>query len=151
MYPVQLKDDLLFPLEQTFNKFFEDFFNNKSNLNYTKSNQGYPKLNCFVVDNNFNIVFAVPGMVEEDIDLEFNEDNSVTIRGRMSSDHKSKNNAVYYYRELRQSQFERTVKLPSDVKGPPTKACLSSGLLTLTWNLKPIERKEKKKITIEKK
>lgn len=159
MYPVQLKDDLLFPLEQTFNKFFEDFFNNKSNLDYTKSNQGYPKINCYRTSNiavgsfdTFTIVFAIPGMNEEDIDLEYNDDNSITIKGKMSSGQVSSlDKFTYYLRELRQSQFERTIKLPVDVKGQPTSATLKNGLLTVSWTLKPTEKKEKNKILIDKK
>lgn len=158
MYPIQLKDDLLFPLEQTFNKFFEDFFNNKSNLDYTKSNQGYPKINCYKTQSvaigshdTFTIVFAVPGMNEADIDLEYNDDNSITIKGKMSGGQVSSLDSVtYYLRELRQSQFERTIKLPFDVKGQPTSAILKNGLLTVSWSLKPKEKKEKKKISIEK-
>jgi len=57
---------------------------------------------------------------------------------------------TYYLRELRQSQFERTIKLPFDVKGQPTSAILKNGLLTVSWSLKPKEKKEKKKISIEK-
>lgn len=151
MHLVPLRDDLLFPLEQTFNKFFDDFFSSKSNINQTRSNLGYPKMNCFSNENSFCIQFAVPGMEEEDINLVFNEDNSITISGKMSSEHKNGDKTTYYVREVRQSHFERTVKLPDTVVGPPSKAELKSGLLKLSWDLKPPERKDKKKIAIEKK
>ena len=42
------RDDYFFPIEATFNKFFDDFFHNKNTLlNVTKANSGYPKMNYY--------------------------------------------------------------------------------------------------------
>lgn len=147
---IPLRDDLFFPLEATFDKFFQDFFNSKSNLNVAKSNQGYPKANVYEDDNHFKMVFSVPGLKEDNLELEYRNDNTVTIRGKMSNEHSTPNSAKYYLRELRTSTFERILLLPDNVQGEPQSAELSNGLLTLTWSLKPKKNESVKKISIKK-
>lgn len=146
---IPLRDDLFFPLEATFDKFFQDFFNSKSNINVAKANQGYPKVNVYEDGENFKMIFSVPGLKEDNIDLEYRNDNTVTIRGKMSQSYSSPNDAKYYLRELRSSTFERILLLPDNVSGEPNSAELSDGLLTLTWKIKPKLNNSIKKITIK--
>lgn len=142
------RDEFLFPLEQTFNKFFDDFFHNKHTLlNVTKANTGYPKLNYYDDGKEIRMVFSVPGVRKEDLDIEYNDDNTLTIRGRMSDDYVASDTAYYYCRELRQSAFSRTVALPEHSK--PPNASLKDGLLTLTFEMEPIKEKPKLKIKID--
>lgn len=147
---IPLRDDLFFPLEQVFDKFYQDFFHNKAAINTVKSNQTYPKMNVYLQDDSFIMKFAVPGLKEDDLDLEYKNDNTVTVRGKMSEEHSSSTQASYYIRELRQSTFERSLVLPEFVAGEPESAVLSDGLLTLTWKLKPKKDDSIKKITIKK-
>lgn len=146
---IPLRDDLFFPLEQVFDKFYQDFFHNKSAINTVKSNQTYPKMNVYLEGNSFVMKLAVPGLKEDDLDLEYKNDNTVTIRGKMSDEHSSSPQASYYIRELRQSTFERSLILPEFVTGEPESAILSDGLLTLTWKLKPKKDESIKKISVK--
>lgn len=147
---IPLRDDLFFPLEATFDKFFQDFFNSKSNINVAKANQGYPKVNVYDDGSHFKMVFSVPGLKENNIELEYRNDNTVTIRGKMAQSHSSPIDAKYYLRELRTSSFERILLLPDNVSGEPNSAELNDGLLTLTWTLNPKKNDSIKKILIKK-
>lgn len=148
LHMVPLRDDLIFPIEATFEKFFQDFFNSKSNIDIAKSNTGYPKVNCFFEDDKYKIVYAVPGIKQEDLRLDYDEKNgTITIAGRMSSEHIPTADR-YVLRELRQSQFSRTLSLQPFVSGEPESAVLADGLLTLTWSVAKPELPKVKQIAI---
>jgi len=143
------RDDLFFPVESAFNKFFDDFFLNKSNLNTAKANIGYPKLNLYQTAGETKLVFSIPGLKSEDLTLEYGPGNCVTISGRMNNVYKGSDDSVYYYREIRGSSFERVVPLPENIEGEPDSATLQDGLLTLTWKNKASPQQLAKKIQIK--
>ena len=143
------RDDFMFPLEQTFNKFFDDFFKAKGNLDTVKSNIGYPKLNLYQNHECTSLVFSVPGLKSDDIHLEYGPGNFVTITGRINQSYKGSDDSVYYYREIRSSSFERVVPLPENIEGEPDAATLQDGLLTLTWKNKASPKMLAKKIQIK--
>lgn len=141
MNVIPLREDLMFPLEATFDKFFQDFFNTKANLDTAKSNTSYPKINCYFHNSNFYLVFAVPGVTQEDLAVEYNSDqNSITVRGRTSDKYLLPDHGPYYsglvVREIRQSKFARSLSLPQGIEGEPEEANLEDGLLTLRWTLR---------------
>lgn len=144
---VPLRDELFFPLEATFNKFFDDFFANKSNSNVAKANSGYPKVNSYIDGDNYKLSFAVPGVLSEDLEVDY-QNNTVTIRGQAAKKHQSSSDS-YYIRELRLSSFERTVSLPDLVEGEPEEAKLADGILTLTWKLNPKNNPTVKRISVK--
>lgn len=146
---VPLRDDLMFPLEQTFNKFFEEFFNTKSNLNVAKANTTYPKINSYIDGDSYKLSFAVPGVSPDDLEVEYGQSNTVTIKGKTAKKYQSNNEGTYFIRELRLSSFERTVALPETVKGQPQDAVLSDGILTLTWKLTPTSNKDRIRINVK--
>jgi HSP20 family molecular chaperone IbpA len=148
MYPVK-RDDLFFPLEQTFNKFFEEFFVNKSNTNVAKSNIGYPKINSYVDGDYFKLAFAIPGVTSDDLEVEYGKNRTVTIKGRSSKKYQTSSDAMYYMREVRLSSFERTIYLPDNIEGEPEHALLSDGILTLSWRLTPQENNERIRISVK--
>lgn len=143
------RDDLFSPIESTFNKFFDEFFLNKANLNTTKSNVGYPKLNLFSTKDEVKLVFSIPGLKSDDVSLEYGPNNSVTIRGKMNETFQSSNNNTYWYREIYSRTFERTIPLPENIKGEPDSATLKDGLLTLAWKNKDSPKQLPKKINIK--
>jgi len=146
---IPLRNDYLFPLEQTFDKFFNDFFRDKSNINTVKGSGGYPKLNAYLENDAFKMVFSVPGVHQDDLEVEYNDDHTISVKGKMSSKYQSTTNeSNYFVRELRQSYFQRVLTLPESIEGEP-EASLSDGLLTLTWKIKKLEEKSKKRITIK--
>lgn len=149
MHIIPRREDLLFPVESAFHKFFDDFFLNKSNLNAAKANIGYPKLNLYQTSEETKLVFSIPGLKSEDILLEYGPGNSVTISGKMNNVYKGADDSVYHYREIRASSFERIVPLPENIQGEPDSATLQDGLLTLTWKNKASPKQLAKKIQIK--
>ena len=131
------REDLISPIEQVFDKFFEDFFHSNP-LSKIKSSQGFPRMNLCEGNGEFVVFLSVPGMGSDDIDVEVDSSNVLTVRGKMSSAYQAPEGSFYYLRELRQSAFERSVQLPKHVVGDP-EAIMKDGVLKLIWNI--IEKK----------
>lgn len=144
---VPLRDDLFFPLEQTFEKFYRDFFGDKSNFNIAKSSSGYPKTNAYIDGEHFKMLFSVPGVSKDDLEIEV-DGNTVTVKGKMSSKYCSAKESEYLVRELRQSFFTRTLSIPNGVVGEP-EASLSDGILILTWETERAKDPPVKRIEIK--
>lgn len=141
---VPKRDDLLFPLEQHFNKFFDEFFQKDSLANVGK-NAGFPKINAYEKEGELHILVSVSGMTSKDIRVEVDPENVLTLTGRMSEEYHSPDNSIVYFKELRASAFERRLQLPKNVLGDPV-ATLKDGMLLLKWKLqkeKPYDSKSK--------
>ena len=140
------REDLFFPVEQAFNKFFDDFFGSNP-VSTVKANAGYPRMNACQSGGLFTITVSVPGMKEEDLEVQI-DDRILSVKGQMASEHTAPEGAQYYLRELRQSKFERQLILPDHVTGDPS-ATMQDGILTLSWKIDPPKQEEKvKKIAI---
>ncbi len=153
------REDLFFPLQQQFDKLFDELFGSKrlpSFLNSVKSRSGYPKLDILVTDGKYRIEVAVPGVEPDDLKIEvLQEEESapfgidgpkhrlLRLTGRMSHDYQYSNETDYHYRELTRAKFQRVIRLPDEVRGDP-EAVVKNGMLTLTWSLeKPLEAEAK--------
>jgi len=145
------RDDLLFPFEQTFDQFFTDFFSTNP-VTKVKNSCGYPKMDVVEADGKFTVSVAASGVASDDLDVEVTPDNVLVVKGRMSEEHRSPEDATYHLRELRMSAFERAVQLPDYLEGDP-KATMKDGLLTLVWEVPVVQEEEApqtRKIAIEK-
>lgn len=161
-----LRDDLFFPFEQHFDKFFNDFFNNgKTAVQAMKASSGYPKVDIFESDEYLTLHAALPGMDAEKVNVEiFDEDVSgaygsskistiVRISGIMEDVYKSNEGDNYHYRELKKTKFMREFKLPTYVEtSEPETSCMKNGILTLKWKLvrKTMPKNTPKKIEVKK-
>lgn len=124
-------------------KEFADIFG--SNL-ATRIAGDFPKMNAEVVDQKLLLKFALSGMTSDDIQVNI-ENRVLTVSGRMSQEHRSEGR--FLIRELKQSAFTRSLKLPEGIEGDPD-AVMKDGLLTLTWKLKGLDDTPKvKKIEIK--
>lgn len=129
------REDFFFPLEQTFNKFFDDFFSN-DRLDTIKGVGSYPKMNAYVHNNELIMHVSVPGLKAEDVKAEVTPENTLVVSGKMSEEYSTPKDAKLGWRhELRQSAFERHFQLPDYVEGDP-EARLKDGILTLRWKTK---------------
>ena len=144
---VPRREDLMFPIEQSFNKFFDDFFSSNP-LSKVKANAGYPRMNAYETDDKFVIALSVPGMKKDDINIEINSNHMLTVEGKMSEDYQAPDDAGYYLRELRQSSFSRSVQLPEHAQGDP-QAVMKDGILELTWHIFTKKPDPVRKITIK--
>jgi HSP20 family molecular chaperone IbpA len=149
-----LRDDLFFPLEQSFDDFFQNFFS-ESSLDTIKGKSGYPRLEAGVEGNHWVVRAAVPGVSYDSLNVEIEEKPNPTasttyeqktlepvrvlrISGKMSEEYESPKDAKLYRKELRKSSFSREMNLPYEAEGQP-EASLKDGILTLKWKLKSKE------------
>lgn len=137
-----LREDFFFPIEQTFNKFFDDFFG-KPNDGF-KSNFGYPKMDVVKESDDLVIKLAIPGVVPSDVKVEVH-DKVLKVSGKMAEEYHSSPCATYYVKELKKSSFVRQVTLPTWINGDP-EAVMKDGILKLSWPLPKKAEKQRSKL-----
>jgi len=153
------RDDFLFPIENQFNKLFDQFFSDNKIKDSLKASQGYPKMDVVECENSLMVKVALPGLKAEDIDLNFDLSNQdepkLTISGTgISKSNKAEslkppNEVFYHVKDLRQSSFKRTLLFPKYVNTEPD-ATLEDGILTLTWKIpEKVKEPEVRKIAIK--
>jgi len=89
----------------------------------------YPAINVRQTENNILIEADVPGMKQEDIDIEIS-DNIVTIAGERKASHEEKG-ANYFHKEVSFGSFRRSINLPVDVRGDKASADIVDGTLVV--------------------
>ena len=141
-----IRQSILDHHEQIVNKFFDEFWGNRKN--FIHSNTSYPKMDIFEDDHYFCIDFSVPGVKEEDLDLEtVKETRLLTIKGNSRI---AREKSYYYHlKELKQSAFSRTIQMPENVETDPEVCHLENGILKLAFK-KIVAKEEEPTETIKK-
>lgn len=132
----RLRDDFFFPVQQHFDKFFEDFFKG-ANLDSITATSGYPKMDVVVEGDEWVVKAALPGVQPENVKVEVIPDHTrktLRISGKMSEQYQSPDDATYYVRELKMSAFQRQLSLPEWVEDDP-QATIKDGILRLSWKM----------------
>ena len=110
--------------------------------------QKFPRINIENKKNDIVAEVETPGIDPKNIDISI-ENNVLQIKGHSESKTEEKKKS-YTKQEFSKGYFERTVSLPSEVKGDKSKAGYKNGILTITMP-KSAKIKEKKiKVKIEK-
>lgn len=105
-------------------------------------------MDIFEDENYFCIDCAVPGVEEQDLDIEtVKETRLLTIKGRASV--LRINRYHDHLKELKHSAFSRTIQLPENIELDPDVCTLKNGILYLAFN-KIVEKKEEPKETVKK-
>jgi HSP20 family protein len=81
-------------------------------------------------DDRFVIEASIPGFKPEDVEVTF-DDGVLSIRGRLESQHESKEGG-YVRRERHTSSVFRQISLPNDVQADEITAGFENGVLTVT-------------------
>jgi HSP20 family molecular chaperone IbpA len=132
--------------EQLVNKFFDEFWGNRKN--FIHSNTSYPKMDIYEDDIYFCIACSVPGVEEEDLDLEtVSETRLFTIRGKSCLVRPNKH--FDHLKELKLSAFTRTIQLPDYIILDPEIVHLRNGILHLAFK-KIVPKEEKQEETVMK-
>ena len=139
MSNLRLKEDLFGPVAREFDRFFDEFFGNKSIFDSVKSDKGYPKMNHVIEGDNWVMRAAIPGVKPEDVKVEVLPEGKVRISGHMSEEYKSEDDSTHVVRELRTGKFLREFNVPNKVSGDPT-ATMKDGMLVLSWSLTQPEK-----------
>jgi len=87
-------------------------------------------VDMYETDQDVVVKATVPGVKPEDINITVTDD-VVTIKGETKAEEEvSREN--YHLREHRYGAFQRSVRLPTDVKADKAEAVFEHGVLTLT-------------------
>jgi HSP20 family protein len=89
----------------------------------------FPKLNIIENADNIIIFADLPGVSEEDLNIEAG-DESLIIKGNRELDD-AENRGAIYHQEIKSGNFSRTIPLPSQIEKEKTTAKLKDGVLTI--------------------
>ena len=82
-------------------------------------------------DNMITVNASVPGLKEEDINIDVNGDILTISAEKKFEREEDDDNRNWHFREIRQGRFSRSVRLPDDVKVDEAEASLEDGMLTI--------------------
>ena len=110
-----------------------------------KSNHGFSESKDAV-----NVLAEVPGMNEEDLDVEISSDGYLSISGEKKSrvEHGKGDN---YFSEVSYGMFQRTVPLPWDLDYAKAEGDYEDGVLKIRIPKTAVEQSKKKKLPIKNK
>lgn len=126
----------VFPFENLFNEFFNDFNGVHVNAN--------PKAEIVENDNDYQISLALPGFKKEDINIEINK-NVLEISGERKFE--KKEGHQYHKVETYYGKVSRNFTLPENANQENLKAAFKNGILEITLPKQEV-KKEVKKIEI---
>lgn len=142
-----LKSDFSFPMQKMFDSFFDNFFDsffdskNQFKKDFNLKSCDYPKIDIFSENDKMLLKAAIPGVDPNDVKIEITQDGLLKISGKSSQENRSES-SNYFSKELRMSQFSRTVQLPKYLTNKDPTAEVKNGMLTLTWDIPKLEEKE---------
>ena len=110
------------PLGEIDRFFDEDFFP-------TMFDRTVPAADVYQTEKEVIVEASVPGIDPEKIDISI-EGDALTMRGE-TEDKKEIKREDYYRREIRKGSFQRSVMLPTPVKGEEAKAEFKNGILRI--------------------
>ena len=97
-------------------------------------------------DNNIVVKMKAAGFTSEQIEISI-EGKMLTITGKSETNNEEQDvKRKYYYRELRNESFTRSVGLPNNVKSDEVNAEFKNGILQIT--MPKVEEVKPKKIAI---
>lgn len=105
-----------------------------------------PALESFIDSGKLVIRAELPGVDPKDVDVTVTGDQ-LTIRGTREQ-RVDEQSCSFIHREFSYGSFERTVRLPGDVKSEDVKASYRNGVLELTMPV-PRDQSKSRKVTIQ--
>ena len=118
---------------------------NRDLVNSTR--QLSPKVEVEENENDVVVSAELPGIPENNIDLEVSSDGYLTISGEKKQE-KKENKKGSYFSEFSYGSFTRTVPLPWDLKFEDANADYKDGILKVVFPKSQNEQGKKKKISI---
>lgn len=100
-----------------------------------------PAMDLVEADDEFVLRADLPGLSEEDVNVEV-DDNVLTVSGERKSEHEERKDG-YYRVERSSGRFSRSLTLPEGVDAEAIKASVENGVLEVHIP-KPAERKPHK-------
>jgi len=127
------------------NRWFDEVWSRDFGLSPFSSEQAWsdvvPKVDVVESDKEITVTAELPGMEEEDIELQI-RDNALVIRGEKEHHEEEKGRNIYRA-ERSYGSVQRSVPLPAEVDADKANAVYKNGVLTVTLpKLKPTQRKK---------
>ncbi|MCH8314309.1 MAG: Hsp20/alpha crystallin family protein [Nitrospinae bacterium] len=138
------------------NKTLQDFFNGDMEPFFSRNlidffnpetvRAIHPKVNIVENENEFLLTAEVPGMVDDDIDVEI-KDGVLSLRGHVKEEKETQEDN-YRIKEFRSQNFERSFRLGEQVDPEKVAAKLEKGILRVSLGKKEIAKPRKVAINI---
>jgi len=122
---ISLRDAMDRLFEESFVRPWDDRW-----LRFSTNGGGSLAVDMYETDKDIVVKAALPGIKPEDIDITVTED-VLTIKGETKAEEEVEQEN-YHLRERRYGAFQRSVRLPTDVKADKAEAVFENGVLTLT-------------------
>jgi len=122
---------------------FEGLFGDTEYSAPTRLTGSWPRANLYDAGNSLVAILEVPGLGEDEIDIEVHQD-ALTISGERKVE--GPEGYKVHRTERRPAKFSRSFGLPSKVDLEKTKATLKNGMLTVT--LEKAAEAQPRKITV---
>jgi HSP20 family protein len=129
-------------MRETIDRFFEE----PSSLTRETSALFHPSVGIRETEKELVIEADIPGVKEEDIDVEV-EDDKVIIRGERKHKEETKRED-YYHLESSYGAFSRVIGLPSYVDADKAQAEVKDGMLEIV--IPKVEKRKAKKLAVKK-
>lgn len=108
-----------------------------------------PRIQIAETKEAVNITAELPGIKEDDLDLQISSDGYLSICGEKENTFES-NDKDAYFSEISYGSFKRTIPLPWDLDYDNAVAHYNNGVLSVSIPKTPVEKQKFKKITIQK-
>lgn len=138
-------------LRRNINRAFDNFFNildypltSLDNFNLIE-----PKIELVDGEDDVQIQAELPGMKEDEIDIDISEDGYLTIRGEKHNDFEEENKGMYFS-ERSYGMVSRTIALPSDVNIDMVDAKFMDGVLKIKLPKTDLAKNKIHKIKVKK-
>ncbi|MDR4505335.1 MAG: Hsp20/alpha crystallin family protein [Candidatus Scalindua sp.] len=119
-------------LQQSVNELFNEFF---TRFITTKEIAFTPQINIYETQNEIMLNVALPGTLQEDIDISLEEEDVLYIRGERINPHTSTGD-LCRIEEVPYGYFERKIPLSAKCVSEKMKADYSEGILTIQLSKK---------------
>ncbi len=107
-----------------------------------------PKIDVKENKKDISIVAELPGVAEEDINVEISKDGDLTISGEKRHETETSSDDSYIS-EISYGMVKRTIHLPWDLDFSATNADYEDGVLKISIPKSAVEQEKKKKIAVK--
>jgi HSP20 family protein len=128
-------------LQQEMNRLFSTFFDTPTAGDGSPARRWIPAMDLVETDEQYVLRADLPGLSQEDINLEFDGD-VLTVSGERKSEHEERTDG-YYRLERATGSFSRSLTLPEGVDPDAVTATFDNGVLEVRIP-KPEQRRPKK-------
>jgi HSP20 family protein len=128
-------------LQNEMNRLFGSVFDAPAQGNGGTLRRWMPAMDLVETDDHFVLRADLPGMSEDDINIEF-ENDTLTVSGERKAEHETKNEG-YYRVERAFGSFSRSLTLPKGIDAEAVTAHFDRGVLEIRVP-KPEERKPRR-------